>query len=86
MNARNDLGLWTADLEGPVRLALREGDAVNVRGESRTVYVLNVLGVVPASSGATRAFNRQRQVAVQVTFTDFTEAILIIDLPYPVRF
>jgi hypothetical protein len=78
---QNDLGLWTSDESGNLRLVLRTGDALAVQGAEKTVRAFTVLSAVPDSTGQTRSFNDRHGVAMRVTFTGGTESVVSLLLP-----
>lgn len=81
VKAANDMGLWAQDGSGTLRLLLREGDPLDVDDGEKKVKTFAVLGLVSGSPGQTRAFNREHQIAVRVTFLDGSQAIVKIAVP-----
>ncbi len=77
VNGKNNLGVWAVGSDGLVRRLLRTGDAFG----SRTVASFNLLKAVPTAFTAARSFNANSAVAVQITFTDKSQALLKIGIP-----
>jgi len=77
VNGKNSLGIWGVDSTGAVRRLLRTGDVLG----TQTVASFNLLKALPTVFTAARSFNNAGAVAVQVTFTDKTQALLKIGLP-----
>lgn len=79
VTAADALGLWALDSTGLQRLLIREGTEY----EGRTIRTLTLLSRVLASPDQTRSFNGARQIALKATFTDNTQAIVVIGLSGP---
>ena len=77
VNTQNDLGVWTVDTSGSLRLLFREGQRIG----TKRVLSFTVLSAVSGSPGVTRAFNNNGQVAWRATFTDGTTGIVVTDIP-----
>jgi hypothetical protein len=67
VTAANDTGLWVVNKSGDVKLAVREGDTLNVGGTPRIVTAITAL----ASDGAMgrRVFLADGQLTLLLTFT-----------------
>jgi hypothetical protein len=81
LKASEKSGLWAVDTTGLTRLVLRAGWQVTVPTGEKTVASFSVLNALPGSVGARRSYNASGSLAVQVTFTDKTQAILRLDVP-----
>ncbi len=75
----NDTGLWVVNKSGAVKLAVREGDTLNVGGTPRTVTAITAL----ASDGAIgrRVFLADGQLTLLLTFTGGVQAHAKIVVP-----
>ncbi|MHA3775569.1 DUF7453 family protein [Verrucomicrobiota bacterium sgz303538] len=77
VTARNDLGLWAADTAGVARLLLREGDLL----DGKTIASFVALPVVLSSAAQARSYNDAGTIAVRVTFSDGSQAIVRLGVP-----
>jgi hypothetical protein len=77
ITAKNDFGLYALDSFGTLREMLREDQII----ERKIVKTFSVMKAISGSAGVARSFNELHQVAVLVTFTDRTTAILKIEIP-----
>lgn len=75
------LGLWAVDSTGLTRLLLRTGGKVTLPSGEKTITAFTILNALPGSFGARRSYNSSGSVAVQVTFTNLSQAILRLDVP-----
>lgn len=84
----NDVGLWSTGLDGIPRRLLCFGDDVEFTENSATlqrrVKSFQVLNSPDGVYGATRNFNAAGAVAVHATFTDGSQAVLVL-YPRPNR-
>jgi hypothetical protein len=78
---KNNIGLWATDLDGSVRLLLRTGDTVFVRGANKTVSLINTLGAALDSPGQGRYVDLDGNVSALLTFTDGTTALVHFGMP-----
>jgi hypothetical protein len=78
VTAQNNVGLFQgATSFSKARRLLRTGDNLG----ARVIAAIKLLQARPGSIGATRSFSDAHHVAVQLTFTDRTKAILRLSLP-----
>jgi hypothetical protein len=77
VNAKNNTGLWSVDSDGFVRQLLRTGGGM---GEF-TIRRFVLLNSVPGAFSANRSFNGAGGVTAMVTFTDKTQALVLIGIP-----
>ncbi len=77
----NDQGLWMVTSLNQVRLALREGQNINVGGATRTVSRFWVLRVGSSVASSNRNFTPVGVVKAMVQFTDGSYANLEIEAP-----
>jgi hypothetical protein len=77
ITAKDDLALYAVDSFGTLREVLREGQTI---GRS-LVKTFSVMKAISGSAGVARSFSGARQIAVLVTFTDRTTAILKVEVP-----
>jgi len=73
----NDSGLYAVARSGATIELLRESKVLL----GKAVKNFNVIQSVAGSAGAARSFNANAQVAVLVTFSDNSTAIVNIDVP-----
>ena len=81
VNGGSKLGLWAVDSGGAVRLLLRTGQEIQTQTETKRVASFALLNSLPGSFGAQRSYNSTGAVAVQVTFSDRSQAIARLDVP-----
>ncbi len=77
ITSADDTALYGVDSFQNVRELLRKNQPLL----GKTVKTFSVLKAVAGSAGTTRSFNAHGQVAVLVSFTDHSSAIVKIDLP-----
>ncbi len=73
----DDFALYFTNYHGAVRELIRENQPLL----GKTVKAFSVLKAASGSAGSTRAYNDQREVILQVTFTDKSVSIVHILLP-----
>lgn len=73
----SNLALFGVDSSGFIRRLLRTGDHLG----TLVVKSFRVLNPVPGALGATRSFNATGGVAVQVSFTNRAEAVIVVGIP-----
>lgn len=78
VTAANDVGLWRWSARDGLMAVLREGDLLEVAGESRQIKTLVALTTVPGSPGQGRAYDAQG-VGCRLTFVGGMEAVLDTD-------
>jgi hypothetical protein len=81
VSLQNNRGLWAVDSGGELRLLLRTGEAMSIKGEERIIKGFNALLPQAASVGGAQGYDDDQHVAVLVTFTDRTEGIVRIAIP-----
>jgi hypothetical protein len=74
---KNNLGLWVRDSQGGVRRLLRAGDKLG----DQTVKKFTLLTAASRAASAPRSFDAAGSVAVAITFTDGTSAIVRFGIP-----
>jgi hypothetical protein len=79
----NDTGLWVVNKSGDLRLAVREGDTLNVAGTPRTVTAITALANGTATGGAMgrRIFLADGQLTLLLTFTGGVKANVKVVVP-----
>lgn len=79
VKAGTDTGLWATDLDGALRLLLREGEDIG----GRTLKHFDVLEVVPGSPAQQRAWTKAAldHVVMRCFFTDGSQAIVQLVIP-----
>ncbi|MEO1511281.1 MAG: choice-of-anchor tandem repeat NxxGxxAF-containing protein, partial [Planctomycetota bacterium] len=82
----NDRGFWATNDNGELVLALREGDVIDINPQpnitiNRTISSLG--GFAIDDGGRARSFNDLGQLALNVSFTDGTEAIIVATIETP---
>jgi hypothetical protein len=67
----NDTGLWVINEAGEVKLAVREGDVINVAGTDRTVSAITALlnGTTTGGALGRRVFLADGQLTLLLTFS-----------------
>lgn len=65
------------DSLGTLRLIIREGGQIN----GKIVRSFTALTGVAGSTGVTRTFNNSGQIIYRATFTDFSQALVTVQLP-----
>ena len=73
----NNTGLWASDSAGLVRQLLRTGDVL----DGKTISSFTLLNVANGPFDASRSFNQQGTLALRLTFTDRSQALVRIDVP-----
>jgi cyclophilin family peptidyl-prolyl cis-trans isomerase len=81
VNAQSKLGLWARDSDGIARMLLRTGQDLVLPTGTKRVVNFNLLNALAGSFGARRSYNATRSVAVHVTFTDRSQAVIRLDVP-----
>ena len=83
MTTANDTGLWVINESGDVKLAVREGDTLNVGGTPRTVTAITSLANGTNTGGAIgrRVFLADGQITLLLTFTGGVEANVKVVVP-----
>ena len=77
----NDTGIWAEDINGQLKLIIREGDQIEVSpGDFRTVSLIRAELGESSTSGHANAFNDRGQIAFRATFTDGSEGIFVSNL------
>jgi len=77
----NDNGLWVMNSLGQLKLAVREGEVMNVGGSNRTVSTIQSLGSGNSSSVGSRIFTSDGLLKVLVGFSDGTQSYVQIAVP-----
>jgi hypothetical protein len=72
-------GVWAMDFNGTLRTLFRTGDTTIISG--RTLKSFTLLNASVGSTGVTRSFNSNGQVAWLATFTNNTQAIVVTEVP-----
>jgi|GEM_PF-4968528 len=81
VNATNNSGLWTTDLQGTVRLAARTSGKLSINGEDKTISLITTLGAVKGSPGQGRYVSLDGNTSALLTFTDRSTALVFFGLP-----
>jgi hypothetical protein len=74
---KNNVGVWARDSSGKVRQLIRAGDDLG----GQIVKKITLLTAVSRAASAPRSFDAAGSVAVALSFTDGTSAILRIGIP-----
>jgi hypothetical protein len=79
----NDTGLWVVNESGVVKLAVREGDVINVGGTDRTVTAITALlnGTTTGGALGRRAFLADGQLTLLLTFSGGIQANAKVVVP-----
>jgi hypothetical protein len=79
----NDTGLWVVNEAGEVKLAVREGDVINVGGTNRSVTAITALlnGTTTGGALGRRAFLEDGQLTVLLTFSGGIQANAKVVVP-----
>jgi hypothetical protein len=79
----NDTGLWVINEAGEVKLAVREGDVINVGGTDRTVTAITALlnGTTTGGALGRRVFLEDGQLTLLLTFTGGVQANAKVVVP-----
>ena len=77
----NDTGIWAEDLNGQLKLIVREGDELEVFPDDfRTItQIVSLLGE-STGTGHANSFNDRGQIAFRAKFTDGSEGIFVSNL------
>jgi hypothetical protein len=70
-------GVWATDFTGAPRLLFRTGDTI----AGKQVKSFTLLNATVGSTGVTRSFNSNAQVAWRATFIDGTQALVTTEIP-----
>ena len=81
ITAANNLGIWANDGAGATDVLLRKGDKLTVDGKMRTVIGFKIFQTAIGVAGQSRSFEDSGAVACHVTFSDLTQAVLLIRRP-----
>jgi hypothetical protein len=81
ISSANNLGIWANDGAGANDALLRKGDKLTVNGKSRAVTSFKVFLGALGVTGQSRSFDASGAVACQVTFSDATQAVLVLRQP-----
>ena len=81
VNGGNKLGLWAVDSVGTVRQLLRAGEPITLPTGAKTLKSFTLLNALPGTLGARRSYSGNGSLAVHVTFSDKTQALMRIDVP-----
>ena len=81
VTAKNNLGLWAVDSTGTLQLIFRTGQNALVNGVTRQVKTFTALVPGAGSIGAASGYDNKGHVAVLATFTDGTQALLVLMVP-----
>lgn len=85
VSSANDLGVWAQDKEGTVRRLIATGEELAVSDDpaapKRKIKSLELLTSPKGVFSATRSYNAAGQVAVLVTFTDKSQALVRLSIP-----
>jgi hypothetical protein len=80
VNFSNDQGIWASDLDGQLRLIVREGELLEVTpGDFRTIAELSMHSSLGYTE-AYRAFNNKGQLTFGAIFTDGTSGVFVSNL------
>jgi hypothetical protein len=79
----NDTGLWVVNEAGEVKLAVREGDVINVGGTNRTVTAITALlsGLPTGGALGRRTFLEDGQITLLLTFSGGIQANAKVVVP-----
>jgi hypothetical protein len=79
----NDTGLWVINESGAVKLAVREGDVLDVDGTPRTVTAITALlnGTTTGGALGRRVFLQDGQLSLMLTFTGGIQANAKVVVP-----
>jgi hypothetical protein len=79
----NDTGLWVINESGAVKLAVREGDVINVGGTPRTVTAITALlnGTTTGGALGRRVFLQDGQLTLLLTFSGGIQANAKVVVP-----
>jgi hypothetical protein len=77
----SNIGLFSIDSNRSLRLLVRTGDLLEVRGAQKELSQITILGAVSGSPGQARSYNASGGLIFRATFTDRTQAIMRIHLP-----
>jgi hypothetical protein len=85
----NDYGIWATDLEGNLRLVVREGDTIDVNDgdglpDLRVIRSLSFAnqfapGAASTEMGRSSPFNDRGQIAFTALFTDMSSGVFVSD-------
>lgn len=78
---QSNVGLWVADASGTPRLLLRTKDQLTLPNGTKTVASFTLLNSLAGSYGVRRSYSTNGSLAVQVVFTDRTQALVRLDVP-----
>jgi len=78
---KNNLGLWAQDSTGNLILLARTGSSVPDGPSGKTLSRLTLLNPLPPTQGSARSFNDTRRITYLATFTDSTQAIIVVRVP-----
>jgi hypothetical protein len=77
----NDFGIWAQDLQGSLRLIVREGDLLEVApGDVRTVSSADIIINSGGEDGYASSFNDLGQLAFWASFTDGSSGAFVSNL------
>jgi hypothetical protein len=90
VNPLNDYGIWATDLDGNLRLVVREGDTIDVNDgdglpDFREISSLSFAsqfapGAASTEMGRSSNFNDRGQIAFTARFTDGSSGVFVSDL------
>jgi hypothetical protein len=83
VTSANDTGLWVINESGAVKLAVREGDTLNVDGTPRVVTAITALlnGTTTGGALGRRVFLQDGQLTLMLTFTGGIQANAKVVVP-----
>ena len=73
------VGIWAVDEGGSLTEIIRTGDALSVEGKVKTVSALAIFYAPPASTGQTRHFDSNGDLAYKVSYSDGSSSIVTTD-------
>jgi len=79
INNNNNGGIWVAEVGGPTRLLVRDGQMVTVApGDVRTIREIRAFGGGGDGDGTTTRFNDAGQLVFVVVFSDFSWGLVTV--------
>ncbi|MGV3532811.1 MAG: DUF7453 family protein, partial [Chthoniobacteraceae bacterium] len=78
---KNNLGLWSQNADGTLRLLARTGFPIPGSSNPRLLSRMTLLNALTPVQGSARSFNASRSIAYLATFQDGSQAIQVQRLP-----
>ena len=74
----NNQGIWAVDTTGKLRLVVRKGGNIVVRGTSKTVTALSIFNATKEAVAQSGNYNSPGDLILGATFSDGTQAIIAV--------